>query len=57
MKKEIHKYPYNGRIEDEIKIFLSDQICEQVVSITYRNRQFFCTIRDKVTHKKRKIAV
>ena len=57
MKREIHKYPYNGRIEDEIKIFLSDQICEQVVSITYRNRQFFCTIKDKITHKKREIAV
>jgi len=57
MKKEIHNYPYNGRIEDEIKIFLSDQICKQLVSITYRNRQVFCTIRDKVTHKKRKIAV
>jgi hypothetical protein len=57
MKREIHKYPYNGRIEDEIKIFLSDQICEQVVSITYRNRQFFCTIKDKITHEKREIAV
>ena len=25
MKKEIHNYPYNSRIGDETKIFLSDQ--------------------------------
>ena len=30
MTKETYKYPYNVRTEDEIKIFFSDQICEQV---------------------------
>jgi len=54
MKKEVQKYPYNARTEDEIKIFLSDQICEQVVSIIYRNRQFFCTIK-RMTDKKKKV--
>ena len=34
MKKETNKYPYNAIIEN--KIFLSDQVCEQVVKITYR---------------------
>lgn len=53
MKKEVQKYPYNATTEDEIKIFLSDQICEQVVSIIYRNRQFFCTIKDRMTDKKK----
>ena len=57
MKKEIYKYPYNARIVEETKIFLSDKICEQVVSITYRNGQIFCTIKDKITHKKKEIAV
>ena len=55
MTKEIYKYPYNARTEDEIKIFLSDQICEQVVKITYRNGQIFCTIRDRITSKKKEI--
>lgn len=57
MKKEIHKYPYNSRIGDETKIFLSDQICEQVVRITYRNGKIFCTIKNRITHKKKEIAV
>ena len=57
MKKQINKYPFNARIEDEIKVFLSDQIGEQVVSITCRNGQFFCLIKDKITHKKKEIAV
>ena len=34
--KEIQKYPYNAIIGEENKIFLSDQVCEQVVKITYR---------------------
>ena len=55
MKKEVYKFPYNGRTEDEIKIFLSDQICEQVGKITYRNGQIFCTIRDSITSKKKEI--
>ena len=55
MRKEIYKYPYNVRIEDEIKVFLSDQIGEQVIKITYRNGQIFCTIKDKITSKKKEI--
>ena len=55
MTKQVYKYPYNGRTEDEIKIFLSDQICEQVVKITYRNGQIFCTIKDRITSKKKEI--
>lgn len=51
MTKEIHKYPYNARTEDEIKIFLSDQICEEIVSITYRNGQIFCTIKHRLISK------
>jgi hypothetical protein len=39
MKREIHKYPYNST-ENEIKIFLSDQIGEQVVIITCSNGNF-----------------
>ena len=57
MTKEVYKYPYNVRREDEIKVFLSDQICEQVVKIkiTYRNDKIFCTIKDKITSKKKEI--
>ena len=57
MTKEVYKYPYNVRKEDEIKVFLSDQICEQVVEITYINinGQIFCTIRDRLTSKKKEI--
>ena len=33
MTKKIYKYPYNARPEDEIKVFLSDKICEQVVKV------------------------
>jgi hypothetical protein len=47
MTKQIYKYPYSALREDEIKIFISDQICEQVMKITYRNGQIFCTIKDK----------
>ena len=35
MGKQINKYPYNSKIRDEPKIFLSDLVCEQVVKITY----------------------
>ena len=42
MTKEIYKYPYNGKTEDEIKVFLSDKVCEQII---YKNGQFFCTIK------------
>ena len=46
MKKEIYRYPYSSRIGDETKIFLSDQICEQFVNITYRNEEIFCIIKN-----------
>ena len=55
MTKQVYKYPYNGRIEDEIKVFLSDHFSEKVVKITYRNGQIFCTIRDRITSKKKEI--
>jgi hypothetical protein len=53
--KEIQKYPYNAIIGEENKIFLSDQVCKQVVKITYRNGQIFCTIKDRITSKKKEI--
>lgn len=53
--KEIYKYPYNARPSDDLKVFLSNIICEQVVKVTYRNSQFFCTIKDKVTSKNKEI--
>jgi hypothetical protein len=43
------------RPEDNLKVFLFDIICEQVVKVTYRNSQFFCTIKDKVTSKNKEI--
>ena len=51
--KEISKYPWNLIPKDENKIFVSDQICKSVLKITYRNGQFFCTIKDRVTSKKK----
>jgi hypothetical protein len=53
--KEIYRYPYNVRPEDEIKVFLSDVICEQVVKVNYRNGQIFCTIKDKITSNNKEI--
>jgi hypothetical protein len=55
MTKEIYKYPYNARTEDEIKVFLSDKICEQVVKVNYRNGQIFCTIKDRITSENKEI--
>ena len=55
MTKQIYKYPYNAIAEDEIKIFLSDKICEQVVKISYKNGQIFCTIKDTVTFRNKEI--
>ena len=55
MTQEVFKYPYNARQEDEIKVFLSDIICEQVVKVNCRNGQFFCIIKDKVTSKNKEI--
>lgn len=55
MTKEIYKYPYNGVIGEETKIFLSDQICRQIVKISYENGQIFCTIRDKITCNNKEI--
>lgn len=57
MKNEIYKYPYNGRIGDETKTFLSDKICEQALIITYRKGQFFCIIKDKATSKTKEITL
>ena len=55
MTEEIYKYPYNGRTEDEIKLFLSDKICEQIVEVNYKNGQFFCTIKDRITSQNKEI--
>ena len=55
MTKEIYKYPYNARTEDEIKVFLSDKICEQVVKVNYKNGQIFCTIKDRITSQNKEI--
>lgn len=41
MTKEIYKYSYNARTSDEIKVFLSDKICKQVVKVNYKNGQIF----------------
>jgi hypothetical protein len=57
MTKEIHKYPYNATTEDEIKIFLSDQICEEVVRITYINGRILCTIKDRITSNKKEVTL
>ncbi len=43
------------RRKDEIKVFLSDIICDQVVKISYRNGQIFCIIRGRTNFKKKKI--
>ena len=43
--KEIYKYPYNASPEDDLKMFLSNIICEQVVKVTYRNSQFFVLLK------------
>ena len=32
--KEIYKYPYNVKPEDDLKVFLSEIICEQVVKVS-----------------------
>ena len=55
MKKEIYKYPYKATTEDETKIFLSDLACDQFVRITSRNGQIICTIKDKISYKKKEI--
>ena len=55
MTQEIYKYPYSARAEDEIKVFLSNKICEQVVKGNYRNCQIFCTIKDRITSENKEI--
>jgi hypothetical protein len=55
MIKQIYKYPYNARTEDEIKVFLSDRICEQVMKIIYKNGQIFYIIKDRVSSKNKEI--
>ena len=52
---KIYKYPFNVRPEDDMKVFLYDIICDQVVKISYRNGQIFCIIRDRINFKKKKI--
>jgi hypothetical protein len=53
--KSIQKYPYNAKLGEENKIFLSDKVCDQVVKITYRNGQICCTIKDRISSKKKEI--
>lgn len=53
--REVCKYPYNVRLEDEIKIFLSDTICEEIVKIHLKNGQLFFTIKGQVTSKNKEI--
>lgn len=55
MTKHIYKYPYNARTEDEIKVFLFDKICEQIVKVNYKNGQLFCTIKDRITSQNKEI--
>lgn len=55
MTKEIYKYPYNVRREDEVKVFLSDIICQQVIKIYYKNGLIFCSVKDKVTSNNKEI--
>ena len=55
MTKEIFKYPYNARTEDEINVFLSDKICEQVVKVNCKNGQIFCTVKDRITSQNKEI--
>jgi hypothetical protein len=55
MTKELYKYPFNAKIKDEMKIFLSDKICEKVLQVNYKNGQIFCTIKDKITFEKKEI--
>ena len=38
-------------------MFLSDQIGDQVVKITYINGKFFCTLKNRITHKKKEIVI
>lgn len=46
--KEIYKYPYNVKPEDDLKVFLSEIICEQVVKVNCRNGQFFVLLKIKL---------
>lgn len=43
------------RPEDDLKVFLSDIICEQVVKVNYKNGQIFIIIKDRINFKKKKI--
>ena len=55
MKKEIIKYPYNSRVGDETKIFLSDKISKQFMNIFCKNGNIFCVIKSEITDKKKKL--
>jgi len=49
MVREISKYPYSCRSDNELKIFFSDRVCHQIVKVNYKNGQIFCTIKDRIT--------
>ncbi len=53
MKREIQKNPYNAKMEEKTQIFFSDQICEQLVIIIFKNGQFLYLIKNKLTQKKK----
>ena len=40
--KEIQKYSYNAIIGEENRIFLSDQVCEQVQQVLESNLIILC---------------
>ena len=73
MIKKSYKYPYNSRIVDQTEIFLSDQICEQVVRISLVliddstvprllkpskcKRQFVKKLSSKVNRKSKRVII
>jgi hypothetical protein len=54
MTKEISKYPYNGVIGEETKIF-TDQICRQIVEISYKMVQYFVLLEIKSPVRTKKL--
>ena len=57
MKKEIYKFPYNARIEDENKKFLSDSISNEIITLNFRTGRIFWELKYKITARKREIVV
>jgi hypothetical protein len=37
--KEIYKFPYNSRIENETSMFLSDKVCQEIGKITSKKKE------------------